>query len=412
MNYDIVESFAQMVREKSMDKDVLAGIIEEIFSTLMKKKYGQDAQFEVIVNLDKGEIEIFLEREIVEEVVDPNLHVSLDEAMKKSGEEFEIGDVYPEEIKLSDFGRRLVNLAKQTLSQRLREVEKDIVYNEYSQLVGEIVIGDIYQIRRDDILVNHNKNELVIPRAEQIPKERYRKGDTIRAIIKEVNKEQRGPKIVISRSDDKFLAKLFELEIPEIYDGIVEIKSIAREPGERAKVAVISNDDRIDAVGACVGMKGVRIHSIVRELSNENIDVVHYSDTLETFIRRALSPAKIKNIEINEAEKKATIWADADQVSLIIGRNGQNIRLAMKLVGVHIDVIREEKPIEEYEVDIELIDFKQEIGEEVYEKLINAGYDTAIDVLKAGMEKVKEIEGFNEDKVAEIFSILKEGFEE
>lgn len=412
MNYDIVESFAQMVREKSMDKDVLAGIIEEIFSTLMKKKYGQDAQFEVIVNLDKGEIEIFLEREIVEEVVDPNLQVSLNEAMKKSGEEFEIGDVFPEEIKLSDFGRRLVNLAKQTLNQRLREVEKDIVYNEYSQLVGEIVIGDIYQIRRDDILVNHNKNELVIPRAEQIPKERYRKGETIRAIIKEVNKEQRGPKIVISRSDDKFLAKLFELEIPEIYDGIVEIKSIAREPGERAKVAVISNDDRIDAVGACVGMKGVRIHSIVRELSNENIDVVHYSDILETFIRRALSPAKIKNIEINEAEKKATIWADADQVSLIIGRNGQNIRLAMKLVGVHIDVIREEKPIEEYEVDIELIDFKQEIGEEVYEKLINAGYDTAIDVLKAGMEKVKEIEGFDEDKVAEIFSILKEGFEE
>jgi len=412
MNYDIVESFAQMVREKSMDKDVLAGIIEEIFSTLMKKKYGQDVQFEVIVNLDKGEIEIFLEREIVEEVVDPNLQVSLDEAMKKSGEEFEIGDVFPEEIKLTDFGRRLVNLAKQTLNQRLREVEKDIVYNEYSQLVGEIVIGDIYQIRRDDILVNHNKNELVIPRAEQIPKERYRKSDTIRAIIKEVNKEQRGPKIVISRSDDKFLAKLFELEIPEIYDGIVEIKSIAREPGERAKVAVISNDDRIDAVGACVGMKGVRIHSIVRELSNENIDVVHYSDILETFIRRALSPAKIKNIEINEAEKKATIWADADQVSLIIGRNGQNIRLAMKLVGVHIDVIREEKPIEEYEVDIELIDFKQEIGEEVYEKLINAGYDTAIDVLKAGMEKVKEIEGFDEDKVAEIFSILKEGFEE
>lgn len=412
MNYDIVESFAQMVREKSMDKDVLAGIIEEIFSTLMKKKYGLDAQFEVIVNLDKGEIEIFLEREIVEEVVDPNLQVSLDEAMKKSGEEFEIGDVFPEEIKLSDFGRRLVNLAKQTLSQRLREVEKDIVYNEYSQLIGEIVIGDIYQIRRDDILVNHNKNELVIPRAEQIPKERYRKGETIRAIIKEVNKEQRGPKIVISRSDDKFLAKLFELEIPEIYDGIVEIKSIAREPGERAKVAVISNDDRIDAVGACVGMKGVRIHSIVRELSNENIDVVHYSDNLETFIRRSLSPAKIKNIEINEAEKKATIWADADQVSLIIGRNGQNIRLAMKLVGVHIDVIREEKPIEEYEVDIELIDFKQEIGEEIYEKLINAGYDTAIDVLKAGMDKVKEIEGFDEDKIAEIFSILKEGFEE
>jgi N utilization substance protein A len=412
MNYDIVESFAHMVREKNLDKDVLAGIIEEIFSTLMKKKFGQDAQFEVIVNLDKGEIEIFLEREIVDEVVNPNLQISLEEAVKKSGEDFEIGDIYPEEIKLNDFGRRLVNLAKQTLSQRLREVEKEIVYNEYSQLVGEIVIGDIYQTRKDDILVNHNKNELVMPRSEQILKERYRKGDTVRAIIKEVTKEQRGPRIIISRSDDKFLSKLFELEIPEIYDGIVEIKSIAREPGERAKVAVISNDDRIDAVGACVGMKGVRVHSIVRELSNENIDVVHYSNNIETFIRRALSPAKIKNVEINEDEKKATIWADADQVSLIVGRNGLNIRLAMKLVGFHIDVIREEKPIEEYEVDIELIDFKQELGEEVYEKLINAGYDTAIDVLKAGMEKVKEIDGFDEDKVAEIFSILKEGFEE
>lgn len=294
----------------------------------------------------------------------------------------------------------------------MREIEKDIVYNEYSQLIGEIVVGDIYQIRRDDILVNHNKNELIMPREEQILKERYRKGETIRAIIKEVKKDQRGPKIIISRADDRFLAKLFELEIPEIYDGIVDIKAIAREPGERAKIAVSSNDDRIDAVGACVGMKGVRIHSIVKELSNENIDVVSYSENRETFIRRALSPAKIKKIEINEAENKAIIWADADQVSLIVGRNGQNIRLAMKLVGTEIDVIREEKPIEEYEVDIELIDFKSEIGDEVYEKLINAGYDTAIDVLKAGVEKVKEIEGFDDDKVAEIFSILKEGFEE
>jgi len=416
MNQEIVEAFTTMVKDKKIDRDILVSIFEDVFSILMRKKYGSNAQFEIIVNPERGEIEIFLERVIVDKVKDPSREISIEEVRKKTDEEFEIGDYYPEEIDVKSFGqifgRRLINLAKQTLSQKLRDLEKEITYREYSHKIGEIVVGDIYQIRKDEILVNHNKNELILPREEQIPKEKYRKGDVIRAIVKEVRKESKGPKIIISRADNLFLARLFEMEIPEIYDGVVEIKAIAREPGERAKVAVVSNDDRVDPVGACVGMKGVRIHSIVKELNNENIDVIHWGDDIEVFLKRAFAPAKIKKVEIDHANKKVIIWADADQVSLIVGRGGQNIRLVGKLIGMDIDVIREEKPIEEYEVDIELIDFKQELGEEVYQKLIEAGYDTAIDVLKAGMNKIKEIEGFDDEKVAEIFTILKEGFEE
>ncbi len=416
MSQEIVEAFSQLVKGKGVDKDILVGVFEEVFSALMRKKFGEKAQFEIIVNLERGEIQIFLEKEIVEKVKDPNTQISIDEVRKRTDEEFEIGDIYPEEIDVRQFGeffdRRLINQAKQIFNQRLRDIEKEIVYKEYSQKIGEIVVGDIYQIRKDEILVNHNKNELVLPREEQIPKEKYRKGDVIRAVIKDVVKDKKGPKIIISRADNMFLAKLFEMEIPEIFDGVVEIKAIAREPGERAKVAVISNDERVDPVGACVGMKGVRIHSIVKELNNENIDVIPWYDDKEMFLKRAFHPAKIKKVEIDVSNKKAIIWADADQVSLIVGRGGQNIRLIGKLIGLDIDVIREEKPIEEYEIDIELIDFKQELGEEVYQKLIEAGYDTAIDVLKAGKEKIKEIEGFDDEKVAEIFTILKEGFEE
>lgn len=416
MSQEIVEAFSQLVKGKGVDKDILVGVFEEVFAALMRKKFGEKAQFEIIVNLERGEIQIFLEKEIVEKVKDPKTQISIDEVRKKTDEEFEIGDIYPEEIDVKEFGdvfdRRLINQAKQLFNQKLREIEKDIIYKEYSQKVGEIVVGDIYQIRKDEILVNHNKNELILPREEQIPKEKYRKGDVIRAVIKEVIKEKKEPKIIISRADNMFLARLFEMEIPEIYDGIVEIKAIAREPGERAKVAVVSNDERIDPVGACVGMKGVRINSIVKELNNESIDVIPWFDDKEQFLKRAFYPAKVKKVEIDDANKKVILWADADQVSLIVGRGGQNIRLVGKLIGYDIDVIREEKPIEEYEIDIELIDFKQELGEEVYQKLIEAGYDTAIDVLKAGKEKIKEIEGFDDEKVAEIFTILKEGFEE
>lgn len=413
MNYDIVESFASMVKEKGIDKDVLGGILEEIFGLLIRKKYGDEAKFDVVVNTDRGDIEIFLEREIVEEVEDPNTQISIDEVNKRGNEEeLEVGDDFVERIELSTLGRRLVVLAKQSLNQKIRELEKDIVYNEYQELLGEIVVGDIYQIRKNDILINHNKNELILPRAEQIPFERYKKGDTIRAIVKEVRKGNSGPVIVVSRSDNMFLRRLFEIEIPEIYDGIIEIKGIAREPGERAKIAVESQDTRIDAVGACVGMKGVRIHAIVRELNNENIDVINYSDDPIVYIQRSLAPAKLKRIEVDEDDRKAVVNADSDQVSLIVGRNGVNIRLAMKLTGYEIEIIREEKAFEEYEEDIELIDLKDELGADVYEILINHRYDTALEVLTAGPEKLKEIEDFDEDKINEILEIIKSQFEE
>jgi transcription termination/antitermination protein NusA len=413
MNVDIVESFAQMVREKGVDKDVLAGIIEEIFGILVRKKFGEDAKYDVVVNMDKGDIEIFLERAIVEEIENPNTQISIEEVNRRGNDdELEVGDDFVEKLELATFGRRLITLAKQGLNQKIREIEKEIVFNEYKDLLGEIVVGDIYQIRKNDILVNHNKNELLLPRNEQIPYERYKKGETVRAIVKEVKKSNSGPLIIVSRADNTFLRRLFEIEIPEIYDGIIEIKAIAREPGERAKVAVESQDNRIDAVGACVGMKGVRIHAIVRELNNENIDVVSYSEDPTTFIQKSLAPAKLKKIEVNNAAKKAIVTADSDQVSLIVGRNGVNIRLAMKLTGYEIEILREEKPFEEYEEDIELIDLKEELGTEIYELLINHRYDTAIEVLTAGPEKLKEIEGLDEAKINEIIEIIKSQFEE
>ncbi|HVO72711.1 MAG TPA: transcription termination factor NusA [Ignavibacteriaceae bacterium] len=413
MNFDISESFAQMVREKGIDKDVLGGIIEDIFGMLVRKKFGEDAKYDVVVNMDRGDIEIFLERVIVDQVQNPNTEISIQEVNKKGNEdELDIGDDYVEKLDLAAFGRRLITLARQNLNQKIREIEKDIVFNEYKELLGEIVVGDIYQIRKNDILVNHNKNELMLPRHEQIPYERYKKGETIRAIVKEVKKGNSGPLIIISRSDNMFLRRLFEIEIPEIYDGIIDIKAIAREPGERAKIAVESQDKRIDAVGACVGMKGVRIHAIVRELNNENIDVINYSEDPSLFIQRALAPAKLKHIEVDQAEKKAVVTADSDQVSLIVGRNGVNIRLAMKLTDYEIEILREEKPFEEYEEDIELIDLKEELGPEIYELLINHRYDTALEVLTAGPEKLKEIEGMNDEKINEILEIIKAQFEE
>lgn len=413
MNAEIVESFAQMVREKGMDKDVLAGIIEEIFGMLVRKKYGEEANYSVVVNMDKGDIEIYLEREIVEVVENPNTQISIDEVNKKGNEdELDVGEDYVEKLPLASFGRRLIVLAKQGLNQRIREIEKDIIFNEYNELINEIVVGDIYQTRKNDVLVNHNKNELLLPRTEQIPFEKYKKGETLRAIVKEVKKGNNTPQIIISRSDNMFLRRLFEIEIPEIYDGIIEIKSIAREPGERAKVAVESQDKRIDAVGACVGMKGVRIHAIVRELNNENIDVVNYSSDPVVYLQRALAPAKLKKLEVDVANKKAVVTADSDQVSMIVGRNGVNIRLAMRLTGFDIEILREEKSFDEYEEDIELIDLKEELGAEVYELLINHRYDTAIEVITAGPEKLKEIEGLDEQKIKFILETIKAQFED
>src|SRR3989337_1117718 len=375
MNVDIVESFSQMVREKGIDKDVLGGIIEEIFGLLVRKKYGEEAKFDVVVNMDKGDIEIFLEREIVDQVENPNLQISIDEVNRKgNSDELEVGEDFVEKLPLASFGRRLIILAKQSLNQKIRDIEKDIIYNEYQELLGEIVVGDIYQIRKSDILVNHNKNELLLPRNEQIPYEKYKKGETVRAIVKEVRKGNSGPQIIISRSDNIFLRRLFEIEIPEIYDGIIEIKSIAREPGERAKIAVESQDKRIDAVGACVGMKGVRIHAIVRELNNENIDVINYSEDTVPFITKALSPAKLLNVNVDAEGKKAVVLVAADQVSLAIGKNGQNVRLASKLTGFDIQLVKEGGEEEEYDMD--LSEFREELGDVMFHKFFDEGYET------------------------------------
>jgi len=414
MNSEIVESFAQMAREKSLDKDVLVDIIEAIFGLLVKKKYGDKAKYDIVVNMDKGDIEIFLERTIVDKVQDAATEISIDEVNEKGNpDELEVGEDYVEKLELKDFGRRLINLARQSLNQKIREIEKELIFREYDEMIGEIVVGDIYQVRRNDVLINHNKNELLLPRNEQIPREKYRKGDTIRAVIKEVRKNQNGdPVVIISRADNLFLRRLFEIEIPEIYDGVIEIRGIAREPGERAKVAVESNDSRIDAVGACVGMKGVRIHAIVRELNNENIDVINYSDDPVIFIQRCLAPAKLRQIEIDEEEKKCTVTADSDQISLIVGRNGVNIRLAMKLTGYDIEVIRLEKPLEEYDEDVELPELREELGSEIVDLLIENNFETAVEVLKAGVEKLKEIEGIDEAKAKEIIEILENQFEE
>jgi N utilization substance protein A len=301
--------------------------------------------------MDKGDIEMYISKSVVVEVTDPETQVSVEEAKERSGEELESGDDYVEVLDYVSFGRRHIVNLKQNLNQKIREVEKEIIFNDYKDLVGEIIVGEIYQIKPQSILLIHNGHEVTFLKSEQIPKERYKKGESIRVYVKEVQKKTSGPPmVVVSRAADEFLKKLFELEIPEIYDGVIEIKGIAREPGERAKVAVYSYDDRIDAVGACVGMKGIRIHSIVRELANENIDVINYSDDIALYIARALAPAKLKDIYLDKANKVAKIVADEDQISLIIGKNGQNIKLASKLTGYEIDVERKEgkpKDIEE-----------------------------------------------------------------
>jgi len=377
MNYEIVESFSSLVREKSIDKDILVGIVEDIFGMMVRKKYGQEAKFDVVVNMEKGDIEIYLEKEIVETVIDPVTQIDVESARKKSGEPLDVGEDYVEIINLADFGRRLIITAKQNLNQRIKELEKELIYNEYSNSIGEILVGEVYQIRKNEILIMHNKNEVVLPKSEQIQKERYKKGDTIRAVIKEVRKNSGNP------------------------------TDIAREPGDRAKVAVESHDDRIDAVGACVGMKGVRIHAIVRELNNENIDVINYSDEPLVMITRALAPAKLKKIDLDMAAKKATILVADDQVSLAIGKGGQNIRLAGKLSGFDLQLVKEGA-----EYDIELIEFRDEIGKEVYDKFIENGYDTAQQVMDADVEDLVGELGIEEEKVKEIVALIKKEFEE
>lgn len=408
----IIEAFADMAREKSIDKDLLQGMLVETLSLLIRKKYGQEANFDIVVNMDKGDLEIYLMRTIVEEVEDPSLQILLKEVSTRTQEVYELGDEFIEEITLENiaenFGRRLIALATQTLGQRIRDVEKDNVFNEYNDKVGEIIVGEVYQVRPGSLLIMHNKIEMRMPREEQIHNERYKKNMSVKAIIKEVRRMQGSgtPDIILSRSADEFLARLFEIEIPEVYDGIIEIKSISRDPGERAKVAVQSFDERVDPVGACVGMKGIRIHSIVRELNNENIDVIEYSLDPKVFIAKALAPAKVKDIAVSPDTRSATVLVADDQVSLAIGRNGQNVRLASKLTGYNITLIKEGGE------DIELIEFREELGREMYDNIINLGIDTAREFLEADIYELLSLPEMSKQTLLEIRQIILTEFDE
>ncbi len=407
----IIEAFNEMAREKSIDRDLLQGIVEETLSAMVKKKYGLEANFDIIVNMEKGDIEIYLMREIVEEVENPETQISAEEVREQTGEEPEIGEEHIEEITLENiadsFGRRLIAQAIQNLNQRIRDVEKDNIYEEYAKRVGEVIIGEIYQVRPNNILVMHNKVEMRLPREEQIPTERLKKNQQVKAILKEVRRSGGAtglPDLILSRSDDSFMARLFEQEIPEIYDGIIEIRAIAREPGERAKVAVTSFDERVDPVGACVGMKGIRIHSIVRELGNENIDIIEFTDDARLFIARALSPAKVRDVQISDDGRQATVVVPDDQVSLAIGKQGQNVRLASKLTGYSLSLVKEGAE------DIELVEFRDEIGRDIFEQLVRAGVETAREFLEAEPAVLLGI--IPKEKIVRIRTIMMEEFEE
>lgn len=408
----IIQSFAEIAKDKGIEKDLLLSILEDVFRTMIRKKYESDEAFEVILNADRGEIQILHIREVVpaEELTDPSSEITLKEALEHDPD-LELYDEFAQEISIADFGRRAVTMARQQLAQRIREIEKDNIFEDYSERVGEIVLGDVYQVRNNkDILVNHNGVELLMPKNEQIYKDRFRKGDTIRAVVVEVKRYSGNPTVIISRTSPLFLERLFENEIPEVFDGIIELKRIAREPGDRSKVAVISHDERVDPVGACVGMKGIRIHAVVRELQNENIDVINYSEDKVEFIKRALQPAQVMKVELSEDGKQANVLVPADEVSKAIGKGGVNIRLASKLVDCEIDVFRE---VEE-EDDIDIAEFEIDFGAETIDTLREIGCDSARAVLELDEDElVRRTEGkISPEEAEKIIDIIAYEFED
>ncbi len=410
---DLVSSFAEIAREKGIERDLLSMIVEDVFRVMIRKRYGADESFEIIFNPDHGDIQILHIREVVEDLTleDPVTQIEVSDAVKID-EDFEVGDEVATELNIADFGRRAVMTARQTFSQRIRDIEKENVFHRYSELVGEVVVGEVYQTRRREVLVIHDKVELVLPREEQIYKDRYRKGDMLRAVIKEVRRDVgNNPQVIISRADPLFMERLFELEVPEIDEGIVEIRKIVREPGDRAKVAVVSHDDRIDAVGACVGMKGSRIHAVVRELGNENIDVLQHTDNSHDLIKRALAPANPLSVVTNDdlTPPRAKVVVIADEVSKAIGKGGINIRLASELSGYEIDVYRN---ISDEEEDIEIGEFADELPEEILQKLRNIGCDTAKAVLELSVEELSRRTGIEIAAAQQVIAVIKAEFEE
>ena len=410
---NMIETFMEFKETKNIDRTTLVSVLEESFRNVIAKIFGSDENFDVILNPDKGDFEIYRNRIVVPdgEVNDENKEVALTEA-RKVEDDYEVGEEISERVDFAKFGRRAILNLRQTLASKILELEHDSLYNKYKDRVGQIISGEVYQVwKREVLLVDEENNELILPKAEQIPSDQYRKGETVRAVILRVDNENNNPKIILSRASSTFLERLLEAEVPEIHDGLISIKRIARMPGERAKVAVESYDERIDPVGACVGVRGSRVHGIVRELCNENIDVINYTTNMKLFIQRALSPAKVSSINIDEENLKAEVYLQPEEVSLAIGRGGLNIKLASMLTGYTIDVFREVNENEEEE-DIYLDEFADEIDQWVIDAIKNLGLDTARAVLNAPRALLIEKADLEEETVDHVLNVLKAEFEQ
>ncbi|MBK6836386.1 MAG: transcription termination/antitermination protein NusA [Bacteroidetes bacterium] len=414
---NLIESFSEFKDIKNVDRVTLMSIIEDVFRSMLIKKYGSDKNFDIIVNPDKGDLEIWKNRVVVDDEFaedsfdyDESKHISLTDS-KKVGDDFEIGEEVTEPVRLEDFGRRAVLAVRQNLVQKILELEKNEVFNKYKERVGEIVTAEVYQIwKKEILLLDDEGNELLLPKTEQIPSDFFKKGDNVKSVVSRVDMKNGTPAIVLSRTSPVFLERMFEMEVPEIADGLITIKKIVREPGERAKVAVESYDERIDPVGACVGMKGSRIHGIVRELKNENIDVINFTTNPVLFIQRALSPAKITTIKLDEDTKRASVYLKPDQISLAIGKGGFNIKLAGKLTGYEVDVYRDVEDADDEDVD--LVEFSDEIEASVLEELKNIGCDTAKSVLELSIEEIKRRTSISEEEILNIRKVLASEFED
>ncbi len=409
-NINLIDSFQEFKDFKNIDRPTVISVLEEVFRSMLRKRYGTDENCDVIVNPDNGDLEIWRTRTVMEDGFseDDDLEIELAEA-KAIDADLEVGDEYIEQITLESFGRRAILAARQTLVSKILELEKDEIFKKYKDRVGEIVTGEVYQVwKKETLVLDDEGNELLLPKTEQIPADYFKKGDSIRAIIEKVEMLNGNPKIIISRTAPEFLQRLFEMEVPEIFDGLITIKKIVREPGERAKVAVESYDDRIDPVGACVGMKGSRIHGIVRELKNENIDVINFTNNVSLYIQRALSPAKITSIKLDEEEKRAAVYLKPDQVSLAIGRGGHNIKLAGKLTGYEIDVYREALEDDE---DVDIEEFSDEIEGWIIDEFKRVGLDTAKSILALTADELVKRTDLEETTVKEVLEILKSEFE-
>lgn len=409
---NLIEAFQDFKEAENIDRPTMMKVVEDVFKTLLRKKFGSDENFDVIVNAEKGDLEIIRRRMIVEDgaVQDPLAEVAYSEAAKIEPD-FEVGEELYEEVNILDFGRRAILAAKQTLASRISDLKKNVLVKKYGDRVGEITSAEVYQVwKKEILLLDEEGNELILPKSEQIPQDYFKKGENIRAVVKKVELKNNSPVIILSRTSPSFLAKLLEIEVPEIFDGLIVIKKIVREPGERAKVAVESYDDRIDPVGACVGMKGSRIHGIVRELKNENIDVINWTNNVQLLIQRSLTPAKITTMELDNEKKQANVYLKPDQVSLAIGKKGVNIKLAQELTGFSIDVYRDTEG-EPQEFDIDLEEFSDEIETWVIDEFKRIGCDTARSVLDLTPQELERRTDLEKETIESVRAILKEEFE-